>query len=259
MRFVVLLIVSLLLVSCSDDITVDDPYADWTATDFYDEAKDALRAGEFETAIKHLESLEARFPFSPYARQAQLDVAYAYYKFEEYDSAIAAIERFLRLNPRDKHVDYAWYLKGLSNFNRGAGLMDAWFPRDMSKHDSQTMHDAISDFSTLVRRFPDSRYAADAYQRLIFLRNELAEHEIQAARYYVKRQAWLAAARRGQYVLEHYPTTPSSRDALDIMIEAYKNLGLSELEADARKIREKNTPKQDASKPQFKELEQEKS
>ena len=259
MRFVVLLVISLLLISCSDDGTIDDPYADWTATDFYDEAKDSLRAGEFETAIKHLESLEARFPFSPYARQAQLDVAYAYYKFEEYDSAIAAIERFLRLNPRDSHVDYAWYLKGLSNFNRGAGLMDSWFPRDMSKHDSQTMHDAITDFSTLVRRFPDSHYAPDAYQRLVYLRNELAEHEIQAAQYYLKRQAWLAAAKRGQYVLEHYPTTPSSRDALKVMITAYQHLGLSELEADAKKVLQKNNVPESAAEIKFKDIEQEKS
>ncbi len=258
MRFIVLLVFSLFLAACSDDLTTSDPYADWTASDFYDSAKDALRSGEFETAIKNLESLEARFPFSPYARQAQLDVAYAYYKFEEYDSAIAAADRFLRLNPRDKYVDYAWYLKGLCNFKRGSGLLDAWFPREMSKHDTQTMFDAINDFSTLVRRFPDSRYAPDAYQRLVYLRNKLAEHEIDAADYYMKRQAWLAAIKRSQYVLEKYPTTPASRDALKIMIKAYKKLGMTDLAADAEKVLQANHIKTDSADIQLQDMTREK-
>ncbi len=200
----------------------------------------ALEAGEFEEAIKNLENLEARFPFSPYARQAQLDVAYAYYKFEEPESAIAAADRFIRINPRDPNVDYAYYLKGLADYTRGTGFLDSYFPRDISQHDTKSMGEALRSFSTLVERYPDSRYAMDSYLHMLFLRNKLAEAELHAANYYIKRKAWLAAAKRGQYVLETYPTTPASRDALAIMVLSYKNLGLNELAADAQSVLDAN-------------------
>jgi outer membrane protein assembly factor BamD len=244
MRFIFLPLIlgaALLAGGCSDDPTKNDPYADWSAKDFYEQARRSLDAGEFQTAIENLESLEARFPFSAYARQAQLDVAYAYYKFEEPDSAIAAVDRFLRLNPRDPNIDYAWYLKGLANFTRGGGFLDSWFPRDLSLHDTRTMKDAIQDFSTLVRRFPDSKYAGDAYRRLVHLRNKLAEHEIHVAEYYMKRQAWLAAAKRAQYTLEHYQQTPASRRALEILVTAYNELQLPDLMADAQQVLDANT------------------
>ena len=235
MRLIFILLLPLLITACSNP-SKEDPYADWSAKDFYDKAKYALASAEFQTAIENLESLEARFPFSNYARQAQLDVAYAYYKFDEPDSAISAADRFIRLNPRDPNVDYAWYLKGLANFNRGTGFMDSWFPRDMAQHDSKTMHDAVHNFSTLVSKFPDSRYAGDAYQRLVYLRNKLAEQEIVVAEYYIKREAWLAAAKRAQYTVEHYPKTPASRRALAIMLQAYEALNLPTLVADTREL-----------------------
>ncbi len=241
-RFISLLILSLFLFACSDDDIKEDPYADWSALDFYEDATRSLKASEFEEAIKNLENLEARFPFSPYARQAQLDVAYAYYKFEEPESAIAAADRFIRINPRDPNVDYAWYLKGLSDYNRGTGFLDSFFVRDPSLHDNKSMGNALNSFSTLVARFPDSRYAQDAYQHMVFLRNKLAESELHAARYYIKRKAWLAAARRGKYVLETYPTTPASRGALKIMITSYKELGLNDLAADAQSVLDANPP-----------------
>ncbi len=240
-RLLLTLILTLFLLACSDDGVKTDIYASWTALDFYEEASTALQSGEFEEAIRNLENLEARFPFSSYARQAQLDVAYAYYKFEEPESAIAAADRFIRINPRDKNVDYAWYLKGLADYNRGTGLLDSFFPRNVSKHDNKSMQDALRSFSILVERYPDSRYATDSYQHMIYLRNKLAEAEIHAANYYITRKAWLAAAKRGQYVLENYPTTPSSRDGLKIMIRSYKALGLNDLAADAQKVLDANT------------------
>ena len=242
MRLTLFLLLALLLSACSDDPSRSDPFASWSAKDFYEESRRALDAGEFKTAIEHLENLEARFPFSPYARQAQLDVAYAYYKFEEPDSVLTAADRFLRLNPRDEHVDYVWYLKGLANFQRGAGFLDSWFPRDPSQHDSKSLKDAFNDFSTLVRRYPDSRYAADAYKRMVYLRNELAEHEVVVAEYYMKRGAWLAAAQRGQTVLEQYAQAPARVRALQLMDEAYTRLGMTDLATDARSILAKNLP-----------------
>lgn len=244
-RLFSVLILSLFLFSCGEDGIVKDPLADLSAKDFYAEASQSLKNGEFEQAIKSLENLEARFPFSPYAGQAQLDVAYAYYKFEEPESAIAAAERFIRINPRDKNVAYAWYLKGLADFNRGSGLLDSFFTRDISLHDNKSMQDSLRSFSTLVDRYPASRYAMDAHQHMVFLRNKLAQAEIHAARYYIKRKAWLAAAKRGQYILENYPTTPASRVGLKIMVQSYKQLKLDDLAADAQRVLDANPVKQD--------------
>jgi len=240
MRHFSLLLIALFLTACSENSKITDIFADWTAEEFYSEASQALKSGEFETAIKQLETLEARFPFSPYAKQAQLDVAYAYYKFDEADSAIAAADRFIRLNPRDPHVDYAWYLKGLSNFVRGGGILDNWFPRDPAEHDIKSLNQSIQDFSTLVRRYPESKYAGDSYKRLLFLRNKLADHEIKVANFYIKRGAWLAAARRAQYTIEHYQQTPASRKALQILELAYNELNLPELVADTRLVIQAN-------------------
>ena len=235
-----LIIICLLPACASLDV---DPTADWTAKDFYEEAKASLEAGEFKSAIDNLETLEARFPFDPYAKQAQLDIAYSYYKFDEPESAISAVDRFLRLHPRDPHIDYAYYLKGLINFDRGRGLMDSWFPRDISQHEAATLHQSLHGFSTLVKRFPDSQYAGDAYQHMIFLRNMLAKQEINNALFYIEREAWLAAANRAKNVLERYEESSWSIDALEIMVIAYQNLGLDDLAADTQRILDLNKDK----------------
>ena len=235
----VLLFAFFTLAGCS---TMDkDPTADWTAKDFYDEARAALNAGEFQTAIKNLETLEARFPFDRYAKQAQLDVAYSYYKFDEPETAISAIQRFIRLHPRDPHIDYALYLKGLVNFNRGKGLLDEWFPHDPSKHDMQVLQSAYNDFAQLIKRFPNSQYAGDAYQRMIYLRNKMAENEIDNAEYYIKRKTWLAAANRAKNVIEKYPNSIWRNRALEILIQAYTEMGLDDLARDAKRVLEMNS------------------
>ena len=248
-RPVFLLLLAVFLNACSG---IDyDPTKDWTAKDFYDEARSALNAAEFQTAIKHLETLEARYPFDPYAKQAQLDVAYSYYKFDEPESAISAVERFMRLHPRDPHIDYAYYLKGLVNFNRGSGLLDAWFPRDPAQYDAEVMTTAFNDFATLVRRYPQSAYAGDAHQRMIYLRNMIARKEIAIAEYYVERGSWEGAANRARSVIEKYQESASSRRALEILEIAYKQLGLNDLAEDARRVLELNklAPAPDNVKP----------
>jgi len=242
MRFFIplfLLLVSLMqLQACST--FKDDPTEDWSAKEFYQEANEALYSGEFETAIKNLETLEARFPFDPYAKQAQLDIAYSYYKFDEPDAAISAADRFMRLNPRDPNIDYVYYLKGLVNFKRGTGILDGWFSRDQAEHETETLHNSFNDFSTLVRRYPDSNYAGDAYQRMIYLRNELAQHEISVAEYYLSRKAWMGAANRARIVVERYEQSTWRKRALEIMIIAYNELGLEELATDTQRILDLN-------------------
>ena len=234
MRHLFLIMVSAMLFSCAG---IDkDETADYSAKELYEEAQESIDSAEFQTAVKHLESLEARFPFDPYAKQAQLDIAYAYYKFDELDQATSAVERFARLHPRDPHMDYVYYLKGLINFNRGQGLLDAWFPREPSRHDPAVLEQAFNDFATLVRRFPNSTYAGDANQRMIYLRNQLAEKEILIARFYIERKSWLSSAKRAKAVIERFPNTIWTKDALDILLLSYQKLGLTDLAADTQRI-----------------------
>lgn len=246
-RFLLITLI-LFIQACS---TLDtDPTAEWSAKDFYEEARYAIDAGEFQTAIKNLETLEARFPFDPYAKQAQLDIAYAYYKFDEPESTISAINRFMRLHPRDPHLDYAYYLKGLTNFNRGGSFLDGWVERDPARHDAEVMHSAYNDFSTLVRRFPNSHYAGDAYQRMIFLRNKMAQKEVEIAEFYLERGTWLPAANRAKVVIESYQDSIWSHRALEIMVVSYNNLGLEDLATDAQRVLDLNVPVQKKAEPE---------
>jgi outer membrane protein assembly factor BamD len=168
--------------------------------------------------------------------QAQLDVAYAHYRNEEPESALAAADRFIKLHPKDPHVDYAYYLKGLVNYNRKFGLLDRYLPTDPSQRDPGSAKDAFQDFSELVTRFPNSIYTKDAYKRMLYLRDNLAQNEMHAARYYLRRGAYIAAVNRAKYVIENYSKTTAARDALLVMAEAYGQLGLNTLQADARRV-----------------------
>lgn len=234
MRHLFLLLLTTALFACTG--ADKDETAGYTAKELYDEAQSDINAAEFQSAVKNLESLEARYPFDPYAKQAQLEIAYAYYKFEELDQATSAIDRFARLHPRDPHMDYVYYLKGLINFNRGQGLLDAWFPRQPSRHDPAVLEQAFNNFSTLVRRYPNSKYAGDAFQRMVYLRNQMAEKEILIAEFYIERKSWLSAAKRAKAVIVKYPNTIWTKRALDIMLLSYQKLELTELAADTQKI-----------------------
>ena len=234
MRHLLLIIIPFILFACAG--SDKDETAGYSAKELYDEAQAAINAAEFQEAVKHLESLEARYPFDRYAKQAQLEIAYAYYKFEELDQATSAVERFARLHPRDPHMDYVYYLKGLINFNRGQGLLDDWFPREPSRHDPAVLEQAFNDFATLVRRYPDSIYAGDAHQRMIYLRNQLAEKEILVAEFYIERESWLSAAKRAKAVIVRFPNTIWTKRAIEIMLESYQQLGLTDLAADTQRI-----------------------
>lgn len=230
------LILALLLHGCSLLPQDEDETLGWSAQKLFTSANYAMEQGDFEEAIKYFEALEARYPFGVQAMQSQLNIAYAYYKYDEPDSAVAAADRFLKLYPNHPAAAYAMYLKGLANFERGKGLFDRLLPVDPSQRDPGAARDSFRDFAELVRRFPDSEYAADAMRRMLFLRNNLARHEIHVANYYMKRGAYLAAANRAVYVVENYQRTPSVRDALLLMVDAYDRLGLAALSADAQRV-----------------------
>lgn len=220
-----------------------DPTKDWTAERFYTEGKTALKQGNHETAIKHFETLEARYPYGPYAEQAQLEVAYAYYKDAEAASAIAAADRFIRQHPTHAHVDYAYYLKGLANFDDQPNILERFFTdRGLSDRDPRGMREAYDAFRELVERFPRSRYAQDSRNRMAHLVNFLAQSEINVARFYYERGAYVAAVNRAKYVIERYPRTPSIEDALGLQAMAYKKMGMESLVTDTVRVLEQNFP-----------------
>lgn len=218
----------------------------WSASKYYSEAKTELNEGNYAAAIKLFEALEARYPYGRYAQQAQLEMAYAYYKDGEQAMAMAAADRFIKLHPNHVNVDYAYYLKGLANFNDDLGLMgivtEKILNQDMSERDPKASHESFESFKELVSRFPKSKYAPDAVQRMKHLVNVVALNEIQVARYYMKRGGYVAAANRAQYALKEYPQTPATEEALFIMVKAYDALGMDELRDDADRVMRKNFP-----------------
>jgi outer membrane protein assembly factor BamD len=218
----------------------------WSASKYYSEAKSELNEGNYGGAIKLFEALEARYPYGRFAQQAQLEVAYAYYKDGEQATAIAAADRFIKLHPNHKNVDYAYYLKGLSNFNDDLGLMgivsEKILNQDMSERDPKASRESFENFKELVARYPKSKYAPDAVQRMKHLVNVVALNEVQVARYYMKRGGYVAAANRAQYALKEYPQTPATEEALFIMMKAYDALGMPDLRDDAHRVMKKNFP-----------------
>jgi outer membrane protein assembly factor BamD len=229
------LILALGLTGCGPKEEID-PTADWSVEKFYLEARSELDDGNYLTAIEYYETLESRFPFGKHAMQAQIDVAYAYYKFDEPDSAITAIDRFIKLHPRHPSVDYAYYLKGLVNFERGGTILDAVSERDPSEFDKNLMLRAFNDFKLLTQRFPSSKYATDARKRMIYLRDQLARSDYNVATYYASRDAWVAVTGRTQFILRNYQGTSVIKPTLELQLKAYQILGLDQLAQDTQRI-----------------------
>src|SRR5712671_3021690 len=220
----------------------DDETIGWSAQRLYGEAKDEMASKEWQKAIKYLEKLEARFPYGRYAQQAQLEVAYAQWKDNERASAIAAADRFIKLYPNHPNVDYAYFLKGLINFNELSGMLTWLTSPDMSDRDPVASREAFQSFKEVVTRFPDSKYAADSAARMRYLVNSLAAYEVHVARYYMKRTAYVAAANRAQYAVQNYPQSPAVEEAFFILIRAYDALGMAELRDSAERVMRKNFP-----------------
>lgn len=221
---------------------VQDETKGWSAQKLYTSAKENLNEGNYEKAIKYYETLEARYPYGRYAQQAQLEVAYAYYKDREPASALAACDRFIKLHPNHPHVDYAYYLKGLINFNDDLGFLGFVVTQDLSDRDPKAARESFEAFKELVSRYPESKYAPDASKRMNYLVNAMASHEAYVAHYYYRRGAYVAAVNRAQSVIQQFPQTPVNEDALAIMWRSYEAMGLNDLRDDSLRILKQNFP-----------------
>jgi outer membrane protein assembly factor BamD len=241
-RILAFLMAMSLITGCSLLPEQIDETKDWSASKLYFTAKEALGEGNFDLAIKTFEKLESRYPYGAYAQQSQLEVAYAYYKDGEPASAIAACERFIKLHPNHPSVDYAYYLRGLSNFTVDQSFFARFGDQDLSDRDPKAAREAFDAFQQLASRFPNSKYAPDAVDRMKYLVNSMAANEVHVARYYYKRGAYVAAANRGKYVLEHYQQTPALEEAVAVMAQSYDKLGLLDLRDDALKVLKHNFP-----------------
>jgi outer membrane protein assembly factor BamD len=215
------------------------------AQTLYDTAKRQLDTGNFAAAATTLSSLDSRYPFGPLSHQVQLDLIYSYYKSGKPDQALATIDRFIRLNPNHSDVDYAYYMRGLTNMESDNNLFQDLLNVDRSDRDPSKSRESFDDFRQLIERFPNSKYAADARKRMLYIKNRLASYEIAIARFYMRREAYVAAANRGRYVLEHYPDSDQVQQALEIMVACYDQLQLDDLKQNAIKTLRLNYPNSD--------------
>jgi len=233
-----LALVAALLAGCASNEVAPDIQEQ----QLYQQAQSSLDTGRYNAAIDQLEALDTRFPFGNYAKQAQLELIYAYYQAENWEAARAAASRFIRLNPGHPQVDYAYYMRGLAAYQSGRFSLEGLELIDISKRDLGASRDAYVDFGELVRRFPDSAYATDARQRIVYLRNVLARHELQVADFYLRKGAYVAAVERGRWVLERYPQATATRDALATMVEGYLGLNMRDRARDVLKTLIENDP-----------------
>ena len=243
LRLLSALIILPTLVACSSSPDDEDiVIANKGAEALYEDAKRSMDVGNFSKAAATLSALDSRYPFGPLSHQVQLDLIYAYYKSNKTDECLATIDRFIRLNPNHSDVDYAIYMRGLVNQGSDSNFFQDMVGIDRSDRDATQARDAFNDFKSLIEKYPNSRYAADARKRMVYIKNRLAKYEIAVARYYMKREGYVAAANRGQYVLEYFSDTSHVQEALEIMVECYDQLGLHELKGNAMQTLRLNFP-----------------
>jgi len=241
-KLLVGILTALMLVTvsgCKKDKNVEDGRS---AEEMYETAKAYLVSQNWGRAINGYQILSTRYPFGRYTEQAQLELAYAYHKGGNPEAALSTADRFIRTYPSHPNVDYAFYIRGLTNYEMRVGFMERLMPSRVRDRDQTAARESFRDFDELVRRFPDSRYAPDARQRMVFLRNNLSFYELDVARYYMRRKAYVASAARARYAIENYPGSPELGDALEILAVSYTEMGLPELAEDTRQVLALNYP-----------------
>ena len=231
-----------LLSGCAGSDGSKDDTDIWSEAKLYSEATDKLNDADFAKCGKYFEKLEARFPFGPYSQQAQINAAYCYWKAQEQTQALVAIDRFIKLHQGSPSLDYAYYLKGLITFNDDLGWLGKFTGQDLSERDPKAAKEAFESFKVVVERFPNSKYAPDALDRMRYIVNSLAEADVIVARYYYQRGAYLAAANRAQLVIRDYDRAPAVEEALYILTKSYEKLGMTQLSNDSARVFKLNFP-----------------
>lgn len=231
---------ALALAGCATKV---DETANWTSEKLYSEAKQELEANNYDRANQLFEKLEGRATGTLLSQQAQLERAYAMYRTNDRAQALATIERFIKLNPSSPALDYALYLQALINFNENLGFLGKLSRQDLSERDQQASRDSLQAFRRLVEQFPQSRYAGDAQARMNYIVNALASYEVHVARYYFRRGAYVAAANRAQQTVAEFQTAPAAEEALQLMVNSYDRLGMTDLRDDAQRVLQRNFPK----------------
>lgn len=245
LRFLAIAALGTMLVACSSDPKIPDLKSEQTvlreqqraAAELYRLARESLDNNDFQTANQRYALIIQHFPFTDHAVQAQLEKIYAQYRSFQFDSALTDADRFMRDYPRHAHIDYLLYLKGLVNAERDHGFT-ASLGFDTRARDVGNLRKSFDDFALLVQRYPDSRYTGDAQQRMVFLRNRIADHELTVVEYYVRRGALVAATKRAEQIISQYPGAPATVRALELMADAYTRLDLKDQASDARKLLE---------------------
>ena len=220
----------------------EDTTVGLTAAQLYQEGKEFLNLEDFNNAIRYFEVLESRFPFGKYSTQAMLDLSYAYYASDQRDQSIVEVNRFIRLYPNHPEVSYAYYLRALANFDKDANVLTRFFGYDPSRYDVTALKESFNDFSIVVNKYPNTKYAEDSLNRLVYIRNQIARSELYIAEYYNKRSAHVAAIERIKYMLENYGGTPSTEKGLLILIDSYNSLNMRQLASDTARVLKKNYP-----------------
>ncbi len=210
--------------------------------EYYEAAQKGLKSGNFSKATENLEALESHYPVGAYTEQAQLELIYAKFRHVDYAGASAAADRFIRLHPAHPQVDYAYYMRGLADYEADRDFFMRYLPVEPSWRDLSSVRDSYNNFRELVTRFPDSEYTPDARARMIFIRNQMVEAELHVARFYARKKAYLSCLNRARWVEENYPGAPQMADALALQVWAYDKLGIKDLAGQQLALLKANYP-----------------
>ncbi len=242
-NFITVLVLALLIVGCAAESRSSiDAFKNQTAKQIYESGVQALSKKNYDSAVQHFEALDTLYPFGEYAESGLINLVYAYYEGGDYAATAAVAERYIHLYPRSSRVDYAYYLRAMANFEKGKTWLDNVYVKDPSARDLSSMQKAFVDFNELVTQFPRSKYAHDARNRMLYIRNLIAGHELQVANFYLQHQAYVAAANRAAYIVEHFEGAPQVIEALKIMVKAYSALGNVEQTNRALRVLKLNYP-----------------
>jgi outer membrane protein assembly factor BamD len=248
MRFILIAIMTfgaaLFLFGCAEGLQGAEKYKNYSAPQLLAEGEKELSKHNYKDAAERFEAIDALYPFGKEAEQSDLDIIYAYYKAEDMDLAVAAADRFIHLYPQAEHTDYAYYMKGMMNFDRGRTWYLKSHPSGIERRDLTYIRQSFIDFNDLIKLFPHSVYVKDSYERMRYIRDLLAQNELDTANFYYDRKAYVAAANRANYVVKHFEGAPQVIDALKLMVKSYRAIGATDEANAALKVLQLNYPKE---------------